>query len=150
MTPARWARRGGRLVVVLPRGADVLEGILAAAAEAGVASGTFVGLGAIEDPRLAWFDRDTREYRDRVLPGVWEIAQLTGNLTRYDGEPRIHAHATVSGPDLTARAGHLVGGTVGVTCEVSLSEWDPPVERRLDPAFDLPLIDLGPGPGAGG
>lgn len=136
-----WARRGPHLVIVLPRGADVLEAIVEAAAEAGVAGGSFTGLGAIENPRLAWFDRDSRTYLERVLPGVWEIAGLTGNLTRYEGEPRIHAHVTVSGPDMAARAGHLSGGVVGVTCEVALTVWDPPVKRRFDPAIGLPLID---------
>ncbi len=138
-----WARRGDGIVIVLPRGADILQGILDAAAEAGVTSGAFTGIGAIEDPRLAWFDRDARAYRERTLPGVWEIAGLTGNLTRMpDGETRIHAHATVSGPDLMARAGHLSGGGVGVTCEVALTPWDPPVERRMDEDVGLPLIDL--------
>lgn len=138
-----WARRGpDRVVIVLPRGADVLAGIVGAAAEAGVESGAFTGLGAIENPRLAWFDREEKTYRERDLAGVWEIASLTGNLTRYAGAPRIHAHVTLSGPGMEALAGHLAGGVVGVTCEVALTAWDPPVTRRFDPAVGLPLIDL--------
>lgn len=141
----RWVRRDGHILVVLPRGSEVLEGIVEAAREAEVASAALSGVGAIEHPRLAWFDREARVYRDRVFEGVWEIAHLTGNLARLDGELRIHAHATIAGADLAARAGHLLGGTVGVTCEVVLVVWEEPILRRVDPAYDLPLIDPGAG-----
>jgi len=137
-----WKRLGERIQIVLPVGTEVLDGIVAAAGEAGVASAAFVGLGAIESPRLAWFDRDVKEYREWTFGGVFEIANLTGNLARMDGEPRIHCHATIAGPDLEAHAGHLVGGTVGVTCEVTLFPFDGSLERRTDSRFDLPLLDL--------
>lgn len=138
-----WVRRGDHVVVVLPRGADVLEGIETAAREAGLASAAFVGIGAIERPRLAWFDREAKTYREREFEGVWEIASLIGNVARHDGGWKVHAHLTAAGPDLAARAGHLAGGVVGVTCEVVMTGWDDPLVRRMDPAFDLPLIDLG-------
>ena len=70
------------------------------------------------------------------------IASLVGNVTRYEGEPRIHAHMVVSDRSCRTRAGHLAGGVVGVTCEIALTPFDEPVERHLDDAFHLPLIDL--------
>ncbi|MBW3660732.1 MAG: DNA-binding protein, partial [Gemmatimonadetes bacterium] len=71
-----WARRGDHVVVVLPRGAAILEGIETAARQSGIASGAFVGLGAIEDPVLAWFDREAKEYSEVAFEGVWEIVNL--------------------------------------------------------------------------
>ena len=137
-----WARRGTHLVIVLSRGDDVLQGIVDAAREAEVASGSFVGIGAIEGPRLAWFDRYNKAYRERTFDGVWEIVNLTGNLSRYEGELRIHCHLTASGRDCHVRGGHLVGGKVGLTCEVTLVPYDDPIERRYDAESDLPLLDL--------
>ena len=137
-----WTRRGTHLVIVLSRGDDVLQGIVDAAREAEVASGSFVGIGAIEAPRLAWFDRYNKAYRERTFDGVWEIVNLTGSLSRYDGELRIHCHLTASGRDCHVRGGHLAGGKVGVTCEVTLVPYDDPVVRRYDAEFDLPLLDL--------
>ncbi|HKY60205.1 MAG TPA: DUF296 domain-containing protein [Gemmatimonadota bacterium] len=140
MTP--WARRGRDVVVVLARGIDLLEGIREAAEAASVESGSLVGVGAIEAPRLAWFDRYEQRYRETGLEGVWEIASLIGNVTRYDDAPRIHAHAVVSDRSCRTRAGHLVGGVVGVTCEIVLTPFEAPVERRFDDTLHLPLIDL--------
>lgn len=137
-----WTRRGEHLVVVLPRGADILDGLLEAVRESGVVSGAFTGLGAIEDPELAYFDRDTRVYNRHRFAGVWEIASLTGNLTQFDGQPRLHCHAVISDPDCAARAGHLAGGRVGVTCEIVLAPFASPLSRRIDPACELPLIVL--------
>jgi hypothetical protein len=137
-----WARHGRDVLVVLPRGTELLEGIREAAREAAVESGSFIGLGAIEAPRLAWFDRYELRYRETSLEGVWEIASLIGNVTRYENAPRVHAHIVVSDRSCQTRAGHLVGGVVGVTCEVVMSPLEVPVERRFDDALHLPLIDL--------
>lgn len=137
-----WTRRGEDVLVVLPRGTEILEGIREAVRAAGVGSGSFVGLGAVEAPRLAWFDRYEQRYRETSLEGVWEIASLIGNVTRYEDAPRVHAHAVVSDRSCHTRAGHLVGGLVGVTCEIVLTPFDAPVERRFDDTLHLPLIDL--------
>lgn len=137
-----WTRTGDRVLVVLPRGIEILDGIREAVLEASIESGSLIGLGAIEAPRLAWFDRYERRYRETTLEGVWEIASLVGNVTRYEDAPRIHVHAVLSDRSCRTRAGHLVGGTVGVTCEVVLAPFDAPVERRFDDALHLPLIDL--------
>ena len=137
-----WARHGADVLVVLPRGTELLEGVRNAVEEAAVESCWFVGLGAIEGPRLAWFDRYEQRYRETSLEGVWEIASLTGNVTRYENAPRVHAHMVVSDRSCRTRGGHVVGGVVGVTCEIVLTPFDAPVERRLDEALHLPLIDL--------
>lgn len=137
-----WARRGEDLLVVLARGTDLLDGLREAVREASVESGSFVGLGAVEAPRLAWFDRYEQRYRETSLEGVWEIAGLTGNVTRYENAPRIHAHVIVSDRSCETRAGHLVGGVVGVTCEIVLTPFESPVERVFDESVRLPLIEL--------
>lgn len=137
-----WARHGVEVLVVLPRGTDLMDGIRDAVEEASVESCSFVGVGAIEAPRLAWFDRYEKRYRETSLEGVWEIASLIGNVTRYENAPRIHAHMVVSDRSCQTRAGHVAGGVVGVTCEIVLTPFDAPVERRFDDALHLPLIDL--------
>ncbi|MGH7550024.1 MAG: PPC domain-containing DNA-binding protein [Gemmatimonadota bacterium] len=137
-----WARRGANLLIVLSRGSEVLEEIREAARDAAIESASFVGLGAVEQLRLAWFDRYETRYRESTLEGVWEIASLIGNVTRYEGAPRVHAHLVASDRSCHVRAGHLVGGVVAVTCEITLTPFDAPVERRFEEAFNLPLIDL--------
>ncbi len=137
-----WARRGTHVLLVLPRGAELLDGIREAAREAAIGSAAFVGLGAVEQLRLAWFDRYEKRYREGTLEGVWEIASLVGNVTRFEDAPRVHAHVVASDRSYRVRAGHLVGGVVAVTCEITLTPFEAPVERRFDDAFNLPLIDL--------
>lgn len=137
-----WARRERDLLIVLARGTDLLDGLREAVREAAVESGSFVGLGAVEAPRLAWFDRYEQRYRETSLEGVWEIAGLTGNVTRYEDAPRIHAHVIVSDRSCETRAGHLLGGVVGVTCEIVLTPFESPVERVFDESLRLPLIEL--------
>lgn len=137
-----WTRRDDHMVIVLGRGAPILEGIADALREAEVVSGSLVGIGAIEHPRLAWFDRWEKQYRERAFEGVWEIAALTGNATQFEDDIRLHCHAVISDRNCNTCGGHLTAGVVGVTCEITVVSYADPLMRSMDPESALPLLDL--------
>jgi predicted DNA-binding protein with PD1-like motif len=114
----------------LDPGEDVVETLAAFAAREGVRAGTISAIGAIGDPELGFFVRDTREYVRRVFAGEHEIGSLTGNFSELDGRPFAHCHAVIAGPDFVAHTGHLFCGRVTVTCEVQVVT-DPEAQRRL-------------------
>jgi predicted DNA-binding protein with PD1-like motif len=107
-----------------------------------VRSAALIGIGAAENVVLGCFIPKTRKYRKRTLRGDNEIAALVGNTAWRDGAPACHIHAVVATPGLVTRAGHLFAATVTVTCEISL--WPGPrrLERKVDPACGLALLDL--------
>ena len=120
----------------------MLEGIADAVREAEVASGTLVGIGAVEKPRLAWFDRYEKAYRERTFDGVWEIVSLIGNLAQFNDDIRLHCHLIVSDRDCNVRGGHMTAGIVGVTCEIALVAYSDPLVRSINEQAGLPLLDL--------
>ncbi len=137
-----WRRHDDHVVIVLGKGSPVLEGMADALREAEVVSGSFVGVGAIEHPRLAWFDRWEKQYRERTFEGVWEIAALTGNVTQFEDDIRLHCHAVISDRNCNTCGGHLTAGVVGVTCEITVVSYADPLMRSMDPECALPLLDL--------
>lgn len=137
-----WTRRDDHVVIALGRGSPVLEGIADALREAEVASGSLVGIGAIEHPRLAWFDRWEKQYREQTFEGVWEIASLIGNATQFQDDIRLHCHAVISDRNCNTCGGHLTAGVVGVTCEITVVSYADPLMRSMDPESGLPLLDL--------
>jgi len=103
---------------------------------------TFNAIGAVKDVELGYFHADTHEYDRHRLDGEWELIHCAGNISLKEGEPFVHAHVVVSGPDLSCRAGHLFNATVAVTAEVHLLPLGVKVERKLDDETGIALLDL--------
>lgn len=124
-------------------GDEVVAGLLDFAHRQRIGGAWVNGLGAIEDPELGYYHVDTKSYTRQVFPGDWEITGLVGNLGRLaDGEPALHVHATIGGPDFTTRGGHLFAGRAGATCEVFLRDLGRPLLRERDEKIGLPLWKL--------
>jgi predicted DNA-binding protein with PD1-like motif len=54
----------------------------------------------------------------------------------------VHAHIVVGRSDGGALGGHLLGGSVDPTLEVTLLEAPATLQRKTDPATGLALIEL--------
>lgn len=67
---------------------------------------------------------------------------FTGNITRQNGEPKLHAHVVVGKSDGTAHGGHFLGGKVWPTLEMIVSETPQHLQRRHDEETGLALIEL--------
>jgi len=129
-------------LLVLDRGEEILDRLAAFARERALVGGVLWGIGAVENPVLAYYDRNAKAYHDRRFEGIYEITNLTGNLAWRGDAVVVHAHMTVSGPNFEAWGGHLKEARIGVTGEIFLHPLDRAVRRRLNPDFNLPLIDL--------
>ncbi len=71
-----------------------------------------------------------------------EILSLAGNLAMKDAQPFAHLHVVLGGPKFEAVAGHLFEGKTAATCEIIVRPLKGFVQRTLDPATGLHLLDL--------
>jgi predicted DNA-binding protein with PD1-like motif len=110
--------------------------------EKAIPAATAQGLGALTDVTLGYYDPGTREYARTRLAGSWELVSLFADVAEWDGALFAHTHVVLSGPDFTARGGHLFEGTVSVTAEIRLWTIARPLRRRMDPDFGLHFLDL--------
>jgi len=127
-------------VLVFPPGAEVMSGLLQFARQQRLVSGNVAGIGAVSDASVAFFDRQTKEYRHIRVAEQAEVLSLTGNLSLREGSPFFHVHAVLGLPDGRARGGHLFTAHVWPTLEVVLTAWTKPVRRKLDRQTGLPLL----------
>jgi len=130
---------GAAFAVRLAKGEEVLEGLRAVAKAEGLGAGSVVGIGAVEDVELGFYDLAAREYDRRVFREEHELVNLTGNFSRVDGEPFVHAHVTIGGRDYRARCGHLFRATCAVTCELVVTPLEGAIDRAYDDAVGLKL-----------
>jgi uncharacterized protein len=136
---------GGRrtFVLVCDRGDNPVEALTAAAKRFDLRAASLTGIGAFAAVTLGFFDHARRDYRRRVIREQVEVLSLIGNIALDRDEPRVHAHVVVGRADGAALGGHLLGGAVDPTLEVTLVEAPATLQRRTDPTTGLALIDLG-------
>ena len=128
-------------VARMETGADWREQIEDFAAEEGVSAAFFVGLGAVQDAELLYYDQDDEEYYPERFDEPLEVASCVGNVSNLDGEPFAHTHAVCSREDGTSLAGHLNSGTV-FAGELYVREFDTSLHREHDETTDLDLWPL--------
>jgi predicted DNA-binding protein with PD1-like motif len=124
---------GAAAFVSLARGEDLLEALNRAVADLGIRAGTVQVIGGLEAATLGYFDPGAAAYRTTTTGHV-EIAAGLGNVSIRDGEPFMHLHLVVSGPDGTALGGHAMDGCRAYVVEAYLRALggEPPVRREAE------------------
>lgn len=137
-----YRRSGNTVVLRLDRGDEIMESLKRLADECGIAGGSFYAIGALGEGEIGVFDPEKKEYSLARLKGDHEIDSLIGNISRMDGKSYVHAHIVVTDKDLKTTGGHLIKGTISLTCEIFVNVLDEPVERRYDPNVGINVFDL--------
>ena len=128
-------------VARLDHGRGWREQIEAFADDEGIDAAFFLGLGAVQDATLMFYDQDDQEYEAIEFDEPFEVLPAVGNVSWLDGERFAHTHVTLSREDGTAVAGHLDEATT-FAGELWVREFDAHLEREHDPVTDLDLWNL--------
>lgn len=128
-------------VLRLSSGRDWRGQLEAFATEADVDAGWFIGLGAVREAELWYYDQTAGEYQPFTVDEPMEVASCVGNLSLLDGEVFAHTHAVLSDPDGRSVAGHLDSAEV-FAGEVFVIAFEEPLERVPDEPTDLDLWEL--------
>lgn len=128
----------------LPHEGDLLESIEGFCRKNGIALGVFNALGAVKSARLAYYDQESREYREFAVDGPREMVSCMGNISLRDGLPIVHAHLALADGEGRTIAGHLMLGTPIFACEIFVQELlGEPLVRGLDEETGLLLWKKG-------
>ena len=140
-------------VARLDHGRDWRAQIEAFADEEDIDAAFFVGLGAVQDAELYFYDQDTQEYYPERFDEPLEVASCTGNVSWLDREGRspsgsrtqsgdgerfAHTHMVLSREDGSCVAGHLNEATT-FAGELYVREFDTELVREHDGTTDLDL-----------
>jgi hypothetical protein len=80
-------------------------------------------------------------YKKIPILGQHEVIGMSGDIALYKGKPVVHTHLIVGSSDGTTQGGHLLDANVSPTLEVMMTIDPVTMQKRLDPATDLTLID---------
>ncbi|MEF8813233.1 MAG: PPC domain-containing DNA-binding protein [Halovenus sp.] len=128
-------------VARLEHGRDWRGQIEAFADEEGIDAAFFIGLGAVQDAELAFYDQDEQVYESIVFDEPLEVVPAVGNISWLGDERFAHTHVALSRDDGSVVAGHLDAATT-FAGELYVREFATTLERERDPVTDLDLWPL--------
>ncbi|UCE66879.1 MAG: DUF296 domain-containing protein [Candidatus Zixiibacteriota bacterium] len=123
-------------------GDEVVSTLAKLAYQKDISSGIIIGIGALKNPVLGYFDMLKKEYLKKEFEGNFELLNLTGNFARLDSDIILHSHATISDVDFNVFGGHLFEGEIAVTGEFYIYPGDIIIKRGPDKITGLNLIKL--------
>jgi predicted DNA-binding protein with PD1-like motif len=109
--------------------------------EEGIDAAFFIGLGAVEDAVLNFYDQDDQEYYAIEFDEPFEVTPAIGNISWLYDERSAHTHMPLSREDGSVVAGHLDSATT-FAGELYVREFDTTLERAHDDVTDLDLWPL--------
>jgi predicted DNA-binding protein with PD1-like motif len=127
--------------VVLSTGEEAMAALASFAREQQLRTTQFTAIGPFSKLVVAYFDWNTRQYRNVRIDEQVEVLSLLGDITLDKDSPKVHAHVVIGKADASAHGGHLVEGHVRPTLEIVITETPTHLHRRFDPESGLPLID---------
>lgn len=137
-----YRRFGDTLVVRLDPGEEIVEQLLAVAAQEKIHLAEINGLGAVREFTAGVFRLAEKQFQGNEFRGEFEIVSLTGTLTEQDGKPYAHLHMSAGDREGRVFGGHLSRAVISATGEVVVRVLDGCVGRRFDQEIGLNLFDF--------
>lgn len=119
-------------------GADWRAEIESFADEQGIDAAWFVGMGAVQDAEIWYYDQDDYEYSPVTFDEHLEVSACVGNVARLAGERFAHTHVVLGRADGETVSGHLNAGTV-FAGELYLRAFEGTLVREHDEATKLDM-----------
>lgn len=136
-------RQKGRkepFILMLRLGENLFDGILRCANEMKIESASLVGLGALKDVTVAYYELETKQYQTKLFEEDFELINLSGNISTFEGKPFVHIHAALGRADYSVIGGHLMDATVSICVEVTITPLQGGIDRKYDAQTGLKLM----------
>ena len=128
--------------LIFDSGDEVMDILKTFANEHSLKASRITAIGAFSEAVLGYFDFSIKDYKKIPVNEQVEVVSLLGDIALYGDESKVHAHVVLGRSDGMAMGGHLLQAIVHPTLEVILEEAPGYLQRRMDEATGLALIDI--------
>lgn len=135
-----YKKMGNVLAIRADRGQEILSSIQEICEKENVQVGIVSGIGAVSKCIMGVYDVEEQKYYKNEMDGSFEITNLTGNVTRKDGEVYLHLHITLGDEDGKAFGGHLNEAWISATSEIFIINVEGTLERKVDEQIGLNVL----------
>ena len=135
-------KQGNKYLLRIDKNEEVLEVLTSFCKEHNITLANVSAIGAASKVKVGLFDVNEKEYISKEFEGIFEITNITGNVTTMNDEVYLHLHINFSDRDCNVYGGHLNTCVIGATCEVILDVIDAKVDRKFSTEIGLNLLEL--------
>ena len=128
--------------LIFDSGDEVMDILKTFANEHSLKASRITAIGAFSKAVLGYFDFSIKDYKKIPVDEQVEVVSLIGDIALYGNDSKVHAHVVLGRSDGMAMGGHLLQAIVHPTLEVILTESPGYLQRRIDEATGLALIDI--------
>lgn len=128
--------------IIMDSGDEVTEQLKAFAKKEKVNASQFTAIGAFSETVTGFFDFSIKDYQKTTFKEQMEVLAMTGDISMYRDQYKIHAHVVLGRKDGTAHGGHLMKGFAHPTLEIILNESPEFLKREMDKDSGIPLIKI--------
>ncbi|WP_066894582.1 PPC domain-containing DNA-binding protein [Clostridium nigeriense] len=131
---------GETIVLRLEKGEEVIESIKNLCEKEDIGLGSISGLGATNHVTVGLFKVSEKKYYSNTFEEDFEITNLTGNISRMNGEVYLHIHGTFADIDGKCIGGHLNKAIISATSEIIINRINGEMGRQFSEEIGLNLI----------
>lgn len=131
---------GQTVVLRLEKGEEVIESLTALCKKEDIKLGSISGLGAANYVTVGLFKIDEKKYYSNTFEEDFEITNLTGNISRMNGEVYLHIHGTFANIEGKCIGGHLNKAIISATSEIIINIINGEIDREFSEEIGLNLI----------
>ncbi len=131
---------GEKIVLRLEKGEEVIESIKKLCEKEDIRLGSISGLGATNHVIVGLFKVSEKKYYSNTFEEDFEITNLTGNISRMNGEVYLHIHGTFADIDGKCIGGHLNKAIISATSEIIINRINGEMGRQFSEEIGLNLI----------
>lgn len=136
-----YKRFSDKILLRVDRGEDIIAKLKELCELENISLGCVSGIGAVMETEIGIFNVDTKQYFSKTINGLYEVSNLTGNISKMNGETYLHLHITIGDVKKNeVYAGHLNRAVVGATAEIIVTVIDGVVDRKKDETVGLNLF----------
>lgn len=133
---------GETIVLRLEKGEEVIESIKKLCEKEDIKAGSISGLGASNEVVVGLFKVDEKKYYSNTFEEDFEITNLTGNISRMNGQVYLHIHGTFANAEGKCIGGHLNKAVISATSEIIINKINGNVGRKFSEEIGLNLIEF--------
>lgn len=130
------------IVLRLEKGEEVIESIKKLCEKEDIKAGLISGLGASNHIVVGLFKVAEKKYYSNTFEEDFEITNLTGNISRMDGEVYLHIHGTFANVEGQCIGGHLNKAIISATSEIIINKINGNIGRKFSEEIGLNLFEF--------